>query len=166
MIRDAQLQFSAAQALPNSGVDGTLESTNVIDTGIAGKGFNTNKPLILYIQFSGTMGATSLLVSFVSSAAAALTSPRYHWSSGVIAAASYAAQGFASGGAPILIAMPHSWFNPTLLGTTTASAPYLQYLGMIYTAVGDLSAGLVTAGLVEAADMRTYAASGYTMPTI
>lgn len=162
-IRDAQLQFSAAQAMPNGA---TAQSTNVIDLAIA-KGLNTNKPLMLYLIWSGTPVGTSLRIDLRSGATTDLTSsPRIHWSTGIVVAANYATLGIGSGLAPTLIAMPHSYFNPSLSAGSAATAPYLQYLGLIFVGVGDTSAGLLTAGLVEAMDMRTYAASGYTQPTI
>jgi hypothetical protein len=162
-IRDAQLQFCAAQALPN----GTAaDSTNVIDLAIA-KGLNTNKPLILYLLWSGTPIGTSVRIDLRSGATTSMTSsPRIHWSTGIIPAASYASQGIGSGLEPMLIALPHSYYNPSLSAGTSATAPYLQYLGLHFITVGDASAGVVTAGLVEAMDMRTYAASGYTAPSI
>jgi hypothetical protein len=161
-IRDAQNQFSAAQALPSAT---TGQSTNVIDTSIS-RGFNTNKPLMLYILFSGTPTTGSIRIDLRSGATTDLTSsPRIHWSTGIIAAANYATVGFASGAAPILVALPHSYFNPSLSAGSATTAPYLQYLGLIFVTTNANDAlGIVTSGLVEAMDMRTYAASGYAAP--
>lgn len=164
-IRDAQNLFCAAQAMPNGT---TTQSTNVIDMGVAGKGLNTTSPMQLVLKWSGTPAGTSLRIDLRSGATAAdlTSSPRIHWSTGIVVAANYATLGIGSGLEPTIIALPHSYYNPSLSAGSALTAPYLQYVGLIFVGVGDNSAGLLTAYLAQAEDMRTYAASGYTAPSI
>lgn len=168
-IRDAQLQFSAAQALPNNT---TAQSTNVIDLALNGAtttsnphGFNTTDPMILYFLWTGTPVGTSVRIDLRSATTTDLTAATFktHWSTGIIAAANYATTGLGSGLEPTLVSLPHGTYNPSLSAAAQGTGSYLQYLGLIFITVGDATAGIVTTGLCKAMDMRTYAASGYTV---
>ena len=169
MIRDAQNQFSAAQALTNGSV---LTSTNVIDlaltfstTTVDQHGFCTTEPMMVYFNWTGTPAGTNLKIEIRSSTT---TNPqaatfRTHWSTGIIVAANYATAGIGSGLATTFISLPHGPYNPSLGAAAQGTGFYLQYLGVIYDSTGDNTAGIVTCGLVKAGDMQVLGASGYTV---
>jgi len=161
-VLDAQLLFASALALPNNT---TLQSTNLVDLAATPKMFGTTNPMLLYFFWTGTPVGTSVRIDLRSSASSTdlTSSPTIHWSTGIIPQASYAAAGIGSGLAPTVIYMPNGTYNP---GIQSTGGVYKRYLGLYITTVGDATAGIVTSGLAQAIDMRTYNASGYTSPAI
>lgn len=159
---DNQLQFCSAAAMPSGA---TATSTNAIDLSVIGHFFNTERPMKMYMIWSGTPVGTSLRIDLRSGATPTdlTSSPVIHWSSGIIPQASYAAVGWGSGLVPALIDLPSGGFNP---GIASTGGTYKQYLGLVFVAVGDATAGLLTAGLCAAGcyDQRNYPASGFTAP--
>lgn len=161
MIYDAQLLFSSAQAMPNGG---SAASTNVIDLYVAGKALAGSK-LKLWMLWTGVPIGTSLKIDLRSGDTAAdLTStPSWHWSTGVIPAASYASQGIGVAGVMTIIPLPTGSYQPTLAAGTGATGLFKRYLGLYFTSVGDASAGLLTAGLATGVEVHAYPAASFTV---
>jgi hypothetical protein len=160
-ILDAQLMFCEALAMPNGA---SAASTNVIDLSLAGKVFASNQ-MKMFMIWTGVPVGTSLKIDLRSGATASyLTStPSWHWSTGIIPQASYASQGIGVASSITIVHLPYGSYNPTLAAGTGATGAYKRYLGLYITAVGDATAGLLTAGLVSDIDLREYPASAFSV---
>lgn len=138
MIMDQQNLFSDAQA-----VTVTANSTNVIDTLPGGQntksGIGDGQDISLFAQvgtaFTAAGGAT-MVISLVSADDAALTTNVItHYATAAIAVASLTAKS-----RPVALDLPYG--------------KYRRYVGLTYTvATGPMTAGTITAGLVE--DLQT-----------
>lgn len=137
MIMDQQNLFSDAQA-----VTVTANSSNVIDTLPSGgpntkSGLGDGQDISLFAQVGAAAfaGGTSLAIALVSADDAALTvNPIVHFTTPVIALAALTAKA-------------------RLVGLDLPYGKYRRYLGLQYTVVGTMTAGAITAGLVE--DLQT-----------
>lgn len=139
MIMDQQSLFSDAQA-----VTVTANSSNVIDTLPSGgpntkSGIGDGQDVSLFAQVGTTFtagGAATMVISLVSADDAALTvNPIVHYATAAIAVASLTAKS-----RPVQIDLPYG--------------KYRRYVGLTYTvATGPMTAGAITAGLVE--DLQT-----------
>jgi hypothetical protein len=137
MIMDQQSLFSDAQA-----VTVTANSTNVIDTLPSGgpntkSGIGDGQDVSLFAQVGSAAfaGGTSLAIALVSADDAALTTNVItHYTTGAIALASLTAKA-------------------RLIGLDLPYGKYRRYVGLQYTVVGTMTAGAITAGLVE--DLQT-----------
>jgi len=158
MITDTELLFSDAQAIPNGTA---VLSTNVYDTGPigipsmlggagtvptsmtnAGLNLGSGDPLYGFILVEAQGGTTpTALITFESSAAAAMTSSTVHWTSGTLAAADYAV------GTLLKFVLP-------------PSAAYLQYISFRYDLGGTSPTATVTAGLSRDVSVWEQHASG------
>jgi hypothetical protein len=137
MIMDQQNLFSDAQAITV-----TANSSNVIDTLPSGgpntkAGIGDGQDISLFAQ-TGPLafaGGTSMQISLVSADDAALTTNLItHYATPVIVLASLTAK-------------------TRLIGLDLPYGKYRRYVGLVYTVVGTMSAGVITAGLVE--DLQT-----------
>ena len=142
MITDKLLRVSEAQAVTTTAV-----STNTIDLGVA-RDMGEGKELFMNFAVGTTfVGGTSIKFEVVSSANANLSSPTVIGSSDAIVTASLAA------GKNVAVAL-----NPQIASTGQ------QYLGARYTVVGTMTAGAVTADIVETVqDGKKFYASGFTV---
>lgn len=136
MILDQQNLFSDAQA-----VTVTANSSNVIDTLPSGgpntkSGIGDGQDITLFAQVGTTFtGGTSMAISLVSADTADLaTNPIVHYATAAIVLASLTAKA-------------------RLVGLDLPYGKYRRYVGLVYTVVGTMTAGTVTAGLVE--DLQT-----------
>lgn len=137
MIMDQQSLFSDAQA-----VTVTANSANVIDTLPSGgpntkSGLGDGQDISLFAQVgpNAFTGGTSLAIALVSADDAALTvNPIVHYTTPAIVLASLTAKA-------------------RLVGLDLPYGKYRRYLGLTYTVVGTMTAGVITAGLVE--DLQT-----------
>jgi hypothetical protein len=135
MIMDQQSLFSDAQA-----VTVTANSSNVIDTLPGGQntksGIGDGQDISLFAQIGTTFtGGTSLQISLVSADSADLaTNPVTHYATPAIVLASLTAKS-----RPVQLDLPYG--------------KYRRYVGLVYTVVGTMTAGTITAGLVE--DLQT-----------
>lgn len=136
MIMDQQNLFSDAQAITV-----TANSSNVIDTLPSGgpntkAGIGDGQDITLFAQIGTTFtGGTSMAISLVSADDAALTTNLItHYASAAIATASLTAKS-----RPVALDLPYG--------------KYRRYVGLVYTVVGTMTTGTVTAGLVE--DLQT-----------
>lgn len=137
MILDQQNLFSDAQA-----VTVTANSSNVIDTLPSGgpntkSGIGDGQDVSLFAQVgpNAFAGGTSLAISLVSADDSGLsTNLTTHFTTGAIALASLTAKA-------------------RLVGLDLPYGKYRRYVGLVYTVVGTMTAGVVTAGLVE--DLQT-----------
>lgn len=136
MIMDQQSLFSDAQA-----VTVTANSTNVIDTIPSGTpntktGIGDGQDITLFANVNAAFtGGTSMVVSLVSADTADLaTNPIVHYATAAIVLASLTA-------------------NTRLVGLDLPYGKYRRYVGLVYTVVGTMTAGTITAGLVE--DLQT-----------
>lgn len=135
MITDQQNLFSDAQAITV-----TANSTNVIDTLPGGQntkaGIGDGQDITLFAQIGQTFaGGTSLAISLVSADDAALTTNVItHYATAAIVTASLTAKS-----RPVALDLPYG--------------KYRRYVGLVYTVVGTMTAGTITAGLVE--DLQT-----------
>lgn len=136
MIVDQQNLFSDAQAITV-----TANSTNVIDTLPSGgpntkSGLGDGQDISLFAQVGQTFtGGTSVVISLVSADDAALSvNPITHYATAAIVTASLTAKS-------------------RLVGIDLPYGKYRRYVGLQYTVVGTMTAGTITAGLVE--DLQT-----------
>lgn len=137
MILDQQSLFSDAQAITT-----TANSSNVIDTlPVTGpntkSGIGDGQDIVLFAQVgpANFAGGTSLQIQLVSADDAALTTnAQVHYDSGAVVLANLLAKA-------------------RLIGVDLPFGKYRRYVGLKYTVVGTMTAGVVTAGLVE--DMQT-----------
>lgn len=136
MIMDQQSLFSDAQA-----VTVTANSSNVIDTIPSGgpntkTGIGDGQDITLFAEvLSAFAGGTSLDIKLVSADTADLaTNPITHFDSGAIVLASLTAKA-------------------RLVALDLPYGKYRRYVGLVYTVVGTMTAGTITAGLVE--DLQT-----------
>lgn len=139
MILDQQTLFSDAQA-----ITATANSTNVIDTLPSGgpntkSGIGDGQDITLFAQVGTTFtagGAATLVISLVSADSADLaTNPIVHYSTAALALAALTAKS-----RPVALDLPYG--------------KYRRYVGLTYTvATGPMTAGVMTAGLVE--DLQT-----------
>jgi hypothetical protein len=150
MIMDQQSLFSDSQA-----VTVTANSSNVIDTLPSGgpntkSGLGDGQDISLFAQVgpANFAGGTSIAISLVSADSADLaTNPITHFTTGAIALAALLAKA-------------------RLIGIDLPYGKYRRYVGLVYTVVGTMTAGTITAGLVE--DLQTLNgttdyAKGYTV---
>ncbi|SEB24788.1 Bbp16 family capsid cement protein [Paraburkholderia sartisoli] len=138
MIMDQQSLFSDAQA-----VTVTANSSNVIDTLPGGQntkaGIGDGQDIRLFAQVNTTFtagGGATMVIALVSADDAALTTNVItHFATAAIAVASLTAKS-----RPVQLALPYG--------------KYRRYVGLQYTvATGPMTAGAITAGLVE--DLQT-----------
>lgn len=136
MIMDQQNLFSDAQA-----VTVTANSSNVIDTLPSGgpntkSGIGDGQDISLFAQIGTAFaGGTSMVISLVSADTADLaTNPIVHYATAAIVTASLTAKS-----RPVALDLPYG--------------KYRRYVGLTYTVVGTMTAGTITAGLVE--DLQT-----------
>lgn len=136
MIMDQQSLFSDAQA-----VTVTANSSNVIDTIPSGgpntkTGIGDGQDITLFAEvLAAFAGGTSLDIKLVSADTADLaTNPITHFDSGAIVLASLTAKA-------------------RLVALDLPYGKYRRYVGLVYTVVGTMTAGTITAGLVE--DLQT-----------
>lgn len=139
MIMDQQNLFSDAQA-----ITATANSTNVIDTLPSGgpntkSGLGDGQDITLFAQVGTAFtaaGAGTLTVTVVSADSADLaTNPIVHFTTTALALAALAAKA-------------------RIIGLDLPYGKYRRYLGLVYTvATGPMTAGTITAGLVE--DLQT-----------
>jgi hypothetical protein len=137
MIMDQQSLFSDAQAITV-----TANSSNVIDTLPSGgpntkSGIGDGQDISLFAQIgpAAFAGGTSMAVALVSADSADLvTNQVVHFTTPAIALAALTAKA-------------------RLVGLDLPYGKYRRYVGLIYTVVGTMTAGVVTAGLVE--DLQT-----------
>jgi hypothetical protein len=149
MIMDQQNLFSDSQA-----VTVTANSTNVIDTLPSGgpntkSGIGDGQDVTLFAQVGTAFaGGTSMQISLVSADDAALSvNLTTHFASAVIPLASLTAKA-----RPVALDLPYG--------------KYRRFVGLVYTVVGPMTGGTITAGLVE--DLQTLNgtvdyAKGYTV---
>lgn len=142
MITDQLLRVSEDQAVTTTAV-----STNTIDLGVA-RDIGEGKELFMnFAVTTAFAGGTSVKFEIVSSAAANLAPATVIGSSDAIATADLAA------GKNVAVGI-----NPQIASNGQ------QYLGARYTVVGTMSAGKVTADVVETVqDGKKYYASGFTV---
>lgn len=155
MLQDAFQTFSDAQgSITTAGT--RVVSTNVMDLGPLYSGnlvrdIGSGKPVWLYIRVDTTVlasgGAANVTFKLESAAAAALvSSPTVHWTSGPIAKATLIA------GYEIKVILPPD--------------AYQRYLGVTYTPdTNDLTAGKFDAMLVNGVSTRRDYASGFSTGT-
>lgn len=136
MIMDQQNLFSDAQAITV-----TANSSNVIDTLPSGgpntkSGIGDGQDISLFAQIGTAFaGGTSLAISLVSADDAGLTTNVItHYATPAIVTASLTAKS-----RPVQLDLPYG--------------KYRRYVGLVYTVVGTMTAGTITAGLVE--DLQT-----------
>lgn len=136
MIMDQQNLFSDAQALTV-----TANSTNVIDTLPSGgpntkSGIGDGQDITLFAQvMTAFTGGTSMVISLVSADDAGLTTNVItHYATAAIVLASLTAKA-------------------RLVALDLPYGKYRRYVGLVYTIVGPMTAGTITAGLVE--DLQT-----------
>ena len=139
MILDQQNLFSDAQA-----ITATANSSNVIDTLPSGgpntkSGLGDGQDISLFAQVNTTFtagGAATLQIALVSADDAALTvNPIVHYQTPALALAALTAKA-----RPVALDLPYG--------------KYRRYVGLQYTvATGPMTAGAITAGLVE--DLQT-----------
>lgn len=140
MIMDQQNLFSDAQA-----ITATANSTNVIDTLPSGgpntkSGLGDGQDISLFAQVGPNAftaaGAGTLTVTLVSADSADLaTNPIVHFTTPALALAALAA-------------------HARIIGLDLPYGKYRRYVGLVYTvATGPMTAGVITAGLVE--DLQT-----------
>ncbi|SEI96343.1 Bbp16 family capsid cement protein [Paraburkholderia diazotrophica] len=128
MILDQQTLLSDAQT-----VTITANSANVIDT--LAPGMVTNDISVFAQVMTAFAGGTSLGIAVVSADDAALTvNVTKHFDTGAIPVASLTAKAL-----PIAMRLPPQKMR--------------RYVGLVYTVVGTMSAGTITAGIVE--DLNT-----------
>jgi hypothetical protein len=142
MITDKLLRVSEAQAVTTTAV-----STNTIDLGVA-RDMGEGKELFMNFAVGTTFtGGTSIKFEIISSATANLASPTVIGSSDAVVTAALVA------GKNVAVAL-----NPQIASTGQ------QYLGARYTVVGTMTAGAVTADIVETVqDGKKFYASGFTV---
>lgn len=142
MITDQLLRVSEDQAVTTTAV-----STNTIDLGVA-RDIGEGKELFMnFAVTTAFAGGTSLKFEVISSASANLASPTVIGSSDAIITANLGA------GKNVAVGI-----NPQIASNGQ------QYLGARYTVVGTMSAGKVTADVVETVqDGKKYYASGFTV---
>ena len=142
MITDKLLRVSEDQAVTTTAV-----STNTVDLGVA-RDIGEGKDL--YMNFAVTTafaGGTSVKFEVISSASANLASPTVIGSSDAITTANLGA------GKNVAVRV-----NPQIASNGQ------QYFGARYTVVGTMSAGKVTADVVETVqDGKKFYASGFTV---
>lgn len=137
MVIDAFAQLSAAQALTVTAV-----STNTYDLGVA-RDIGPGEELEVVITVDTVFASgTSVNFQFVTSAAAALSSPTVLIETGAVVTAQLTA-----GRAPIVIRVPRALLIAAPVGQ--------RYIGLQYTIVGTFTTGAVTANIVlDAADVN------------
>ncbi|WP_250533977.1 Bbp16 family capsid cement protein [Caballeronia sp. AZ10_KS36] len=136
MILDQQNLFSDAQA-----ITGSANSSNVIDTlpvttPNTKSGIGDGQDISLFAQVGAAFaGGTSLQIQLVSADDAALTTnATVHYDTGALALAGLTARA-------------------RLVSVDLPFGKYRRYVGLKYTVVGTMTAGTITAGLVE--DVQT-----------
>lgn len=130
MITDRELTFSNDQAVTT----GTQNSTDVVDTGVAGININTNRELQVFVSVTAAFASgTSLNVQLVESASSDLSSATVLAESGVTAEADLTA------GAVLL--------------RTAVPRTSKRYLGLKFVTVGTHTAGTIFGGIVRDADV-------------
>ena len=142
MITDKLLRVSEDQAVTT-----TVVSTDTIDLGVA-RDMGEGKELFMnFAVTTAFAGGTSLKFEIISSATANLASPTVIGSSDAVVTAALVA------GKNVAVAI-----NPQI------ESKGQQYLGARYTVVGTMSAGKVTADVVETVqDGKKFYASGFTV---
>lgn len=142
MITDKLLRVSEDQAVTTTAV-----STNTIDLGVA-RDMGEGKELFMnFAVTTAFAGGTSIKFEVISSASANLASPTVIGSSDAIITADLGA------GKNVAVGI-----NPQIASTGQ------QYLGARYTVSGTMSAGKVTADVVETVqDGKKFYASGFTV---
>jgi hypothetical protein len=126
MLLDRENQFSVAQAVTT----GTEYSTDKYDAGVAGININTNRELQVFCYVTTAItGGTSLIVNFVESANADLSSPTVLLASGTVLEASLTA-----GAVLLRAAVPRT---------------SKRYVGFQFVTAGTHSAGAVTGGMAR-----------------
>lgn len=156
MITDAELVFCNAQELDVATATPEI-SENVLDTsplwpGNDGLDLGGGQPLhgrgLVTTAFDSAADGASLEIQLVSSAAAALTSPVLHWTSGPIAEADLA-----------LGAQFQFEISPG--GGIVPGTDWLRYVGFRFVASGeDITAGALTLVITPAAGRLKQYASG------
>lgn len=136
MILDQQNLFSDAQAITVSANSSNVIDTLPVVTPNTKSGIGDGEDISLFVQVgSAFAGGTSLQVQLVSADDAALsTNAQVHFDTGAVALGSLTARA-------------------RLVAVDLPFGRYRRYVGLKYTVVGTMSAGTVTAGLVE--DVQT-----------
>jgi hypothetical protein len=136
MIMDQQNLFSDAQA-----VTVTANSSNVIDTLPSGgpntqSQIGTGQDITLFAQVGTAFaGGTSMVIALASADTPDLaTNQIVHFATAALPLASLGAKA-----RPVALDLPYG--------------KYRRYVGLVYTVVGPMTAGTITAGLVE--DLQT-----------
>ena len=147
MIQDAQLRFSQAQSL--IGAAQTIQSTNIVDLGVAGRNIGRGEPMRWPVTVDTTLaGGASVTINYMASPNPDGSSAVQMDTSGVLTTAAInAAQ---TAGTPV-------WDRHV-----PSNAPY-RYVFLQYVTAGTFTAGALTAGIVHDTDANPYyaAVTGY-----
>ncbi|MDR5772082.1 MULTISPECIES: Bbp16 family capsid cement protein [unclassified Caballeronia] len=137
MILDQQSLFSDAQAITASANSSNVIDTLPVNTPNTRSGIGDGEDISLFAQVgpNAFTGGTSLQIQLVSADDAALsTNAQVHYDTGAVVLANLTAKA-------------------RLIGIDLPYGKFRRYVGLKYTVVGTMTAGVITAGLVK--DLQT-----------